>query len=179
MQNPIYLNCAASSFPKPEAVLQCAKHALYQIPDETGRSNGDGFTSEHCKAALAALLNCSEETIFFSSGATESANLIIAGLPMTGTHVLATATEHNSILRPLYNHPEHPEISIIPCDHRGAVSLTDLEAMIHSNTRYLFVNHCSNVTGFVQDLHTIGAIAKKHGIVFIVDASQSVGCIPM
>lgn len=176
MSNPIYLNCAASSFPKPEAVLQCVRTALLQPSEEAGRSSGFGYSGERCKQLLADLIHCTPEELYFTSGATESANLIIGGLDMKNCHILATATEHNSILRPLYNHPDHPEITIVPCDENGAVSLEALESSLRPDTRYLFVNHCSNVTGYLQDLHAIGDFCHRHGIFLIADASQSLGC---
>ena len=98
---------------------------------------------------------------------------------MKHTHIIATATEHNSILRPLYNHPDAPEISIAPCDARGWVDPSAIEALIRPNTRYLFVNHCSNVTGCVQDLRSISKLAEERGLILIVDASQSVGCLEL
>ena len=176
MNRILYLNCAASSFPKPEAVLQCAQSAICLPPDEAGRSNGFGNSGDHCRQLIAGLIGCDPEEVFFSSGSTESANLVIRGLPLRGTHVLVTATEHNCILRPLYNHPDQPEIAVLPCDENGAVDPAALEARIRPNTKYLFLNHCSNVTGFVQELRTFGAICRRHGIVLIVDASQSIGC---
>lgn len=176
MNCSLYLNCAASSFPKPEAVLQCAKRAMYLPPEDAGRSNGFSLNGEDCRLLIASLIGCLPQEIFFTSGATESANLIIRGLQLRGSRVIATATEHNCILRPLYNHPDQPEVSIAPCDENGAVRLPDLEALIRPDTKYLFLNHCSNVTGYVQDLHAIGELCHLHGITLIVDASQSIGC---
>ena len=145
-------------------------------PNEAGRSNGSGSNADRCRALISGLLHCQPEEVHFTSGATESANLIVRGLPLRNRHVIATATEHNSILRPLFNHPDHPEISIAPCDEDGAVSPADLEKLIRPNTGFLFLNHCSNVTGCLQDIRAISALCRRHGILLIVDASQSLGC---
>ena len=180
MNSPIYLNCAASAWPRPKCVTDAVTSALEAIPSESSRSSFRGpSVSDACRLSLSKLLNCDAEDIHFSSGATESANLIINGLSLDDCHVIATAAEHNCVFRPLYNHPAQPEVSIVPCDKDGRVSVADLEAMIRPDTKYLFLNHCSNVSGCVQDLAAIARIAQMHGLRLIVDASQSIGCIPL
>jgi len=174
----IYLNCAASSFPKPEAVLHRVQQELLLPPEAAGRSNRTGEPlTEQCRETVAQLIGCKPAELHFSSGATESANLILAGLDLKNTHVIATATEHNSILRPLFNHRDRPDISLVPCNADGLTDPSAIEQRIQPQTRFLFVNHCSNVTGCVQDLQSISAIARRHGILLIVDASQSIGCV--
>lgn len=176
----IYLNNAATSFPKPEAVLRAAQEALLCPPDEPGRGSASPADGLHrCRTTVAALLGCPAERLHFTSGATESANLLIAGLDLRGVHVIATAAEHNCILRPLYNHRDGPEISIAPCDKAGRVTVESIEPLLRPNTGYLFLNHASNVTGCVQPLAEIAALAHAHGVRLIVDVSQSAGCIPL
>ncbi len=176
----IYLNNAATSYPKPEAVVQRTQAQLLLPPEEQGRSSASAAgLAERCRISVAGYLGCPPENLHFTSGATESANLLIAGLQLNGVHVIATAAEHNCILRPLYNHRDKPQISIAPCDAAGCVSVKAIESLIQPNTGYLFVNHASNVTGCVQPLAEIAAMARNHGIRVIVDTSQSAGCIPI
>lgn len=184
----IYLNNAATSYPKPKTVLEAASGCLTAMPAEGGRSVGniiddrsaDALTSENivqrCKLQLSMLFHCAPDELYLTSGATESANLVIAGLPMQGIHVIVTVTEHNSILRPLYNHPEHPEITCVPCDPDGRVDPECIQKAIRPNTKYVFVNHCSNVTGYVQDMAALWDLTRKDHLLLIADVSQSAGC---
>ncbi|MBQ6798668.1 MAG: aminotransferase class V-fold PLP-dependent enzyme [Oscillospiraceae bacterium] len=180
MKQHCYLNCAASVWPRPQQVTEAVLRAMTQPPAEPSRSSSSAASpADACRHGLASLLGCAEEELFFTSGATESANLIISGLDLEGAHVIATASEHNCVLRPLYNHPSHPAVSIAPCDEDGRVILSELEALIRPETRYLFLNHCSNVTGCLQDLPKISRLVRAHGIRLIADVSQSIGIFPI
>lgn len=177
----IYLNNAATSYPKPESIVNAVLKNMCRLPSEQGRSTMERTSViDKCRAQVAALIHANTpEEIYFTSGATESANLAIAGLELLGGHVVTTTTEHNSILRPLYNHKAHPEVTCIRCDRTGYVEPSAIEKAIRPNTKAIFVNHCSNVTGMVQNIKAIGAVAKKRGVLFAVDAAQSLGCIPV
>lgn len=190
----IYLNHAATSYPKPQCVLDAYTAALAAPPAGQFRSSGSDQTNDiftRCRSALGHLLGIADsERIFFSSGATDSLNQILSGLQIPAAQIITTATEHNSVLRPLYNLPgvaAAPDASgragagpvIIPCDRFGSVSPAQIEAAITPAIRAIILNHCSNVTGCIQDAAAVGDIAARHGLYFILDCSQSAGVIPI
>ena len=180
----IYLNQAATTYPKPQCVLSAHTASLYKIPEGQFRSEADPRIEnifDRCRSNLGKLLGIHDTNrIFFSSGATDSSNALIYGLALEGKNVVTTQVEHNSILRPLMNLKDQVgSVTIVPCDSGGHVSPADIENAISENTAAVFVNHCSNVTGAVQDLKEIGIRVKKHNVLFVVDASQSAGCIPL
>lgn len=180
----IYLNQAATTYPKPQCVLDAHTASLYRMPEGQFRSAADSRSDnifDTCRRNIGKLLGISEtERIFFSSGATDSSNAVIYGLPLKGRRVVTTQTEHNSILRPLMNLRDYVgEVTVVPCNPYGIVDPGAIEKAVSKDTAAVFVNHCSNVTGAVQDLKAIGSIAKKHGVLFVADVSQSAGCIPI
>lgn len=195
----IYLNSAATSYPKPDCVLAAAAQAAAAVPQSQYRSfSPEGMKADDimavCRRNLAKLLHiAAPERIFFTSGATESLNQAIYGITEAypKISIVTTVTEHNSVLRALYNLPSAAccPVKIIPCSPFGQVEPSDAEAAMGamstrpgtpSSVKGAFIlNHCSNVTGAVQDLTAMGKIAKKHGFLFIVDSSQSAGCLPV
>jgi cysteine desulfurase / selenocysteine lyase len=181
----IYLNNAATSFPKPEEVIKGVSNVLRKPVINDSRSGIDSKSKnivQECRKQLAALFNAPDPNrIVFTSGATESINLFLRGLLLNGRHVVATAVEHNSVLRPLKTMQREGLItlSIVECDNNGYVIPEKIEKLVNRDTGALVVNHCSNVTGIVNDLMAIGMVASKYGIPFIVDASQSSGVYPI
>ena len=105
---------------------------------------------------------------------------MLGGLLLDG-EILVTQTEHNSVLRPVRNllSAQKLEMKVIPCEKDGRITLAALESSVTSRTRAIVVNHCSNVTGCIQDMDMVGRFAEKHGLIFIADVSQSAGCIPI
>ncbi len=179
----VYLNQAATTWPKPPCVLEAHAAALAALPAgqfRGGASEGED-AAEVCRKRLGTLLGIADrDRIFFSSGATDSANAVICGLPLKGRRVLATQTEHNSILRPLMNqHGRGIRTDIVPCGATGRVDPERLEAMLDKDTFAVFVNHCSNVTGWVQDVEALAETAHRHGALLVLDAAQSAGCVPV
>ncbi len=179
----IYLNNAASSWPKPECVRKAFLDYMDAPPCGQMRDSGLGETGDipdKCRRSLGRLLGIREwQRIFFTSGATEAANLFIQGLNWEGFHALVSQTEHNSVLRPIRNHPLLQEkVTILPCDRKGYVSA---ESIIDAapERAVVFINHCSNVTGTLQPMEELGAAAKKRGYLLAVDVSQSAGCVPV
>ena len=160
----IYLNNGATSWPKPPAVLEAVQACLSGTPASQFRGGSSIMKKDVevlCREKLGQLLGIREtERIFFTSGATESMNTVLGGLDYgeKGSSILVTQTEHNSVLRPVYNLEQLRE---------------------HPDSRVLIVNHCSNVTGCVQDMEMIREFVKRHGLILIVDVSQSAGCIPV
>ena len=177
----IYLNNAATTYPKPPQVCHALKASLEQLPEESGRSNCQGEGSlDRCRSKMARLLGAKDaQEIFFTSGATESANLLLLGLSLENAHVIATTTEHNALLRPLLRHPHHPQVTFVHCNQNGFVDPEDIIRAIRPNTQLLIVNHCSNVTGCFQPLEQIGEITRERNILLLADLSQSLGCLPV
>ncbi|MCR4656608.1 MAG: aminotransferase class V-fold PLP-dependent enzyme [Lachnospiraceae bacterium] len=180
----IYLNNAATSYPKPKAVTEAFVRAVNAPPCGQFRSSeteGSDIVAD-CKNLLGELLGIeNRDRIYMTSGSTEALNTIIKGLCVPAGQIITTATEHNSVLRPLYNLPDDTgEPFILPCDESGLVApeLFEEEAR-KGKYRVIVLNHCSNVTGAVQDAAAFGAIAGKYGLIFVLDASQSAGCLPV
>jgi len=178
----IYLNHAATSWPKPERVLRAVARALAGPPAGQFRSSADFGAADpvrQAREALARVLNVSRpEGVYLTSGATEAANLFVRGLTAGGGVILATQTEHNSVLRPLYNQ-KAARVRIVPCDERGFVAPEQVARSITPDVRAIFVNHVGNVTGAIQDAAAIGEIARARGLAYILDLSQSAGCVPV
>lgn len=180
----VYLNQAATTCPKPQCVLDAHIEALRAMPEGQFRSGGDVRSRDsldRCRENLGRLLGISDASrIFFTSGATDAANALIRGLPLVGKRVLATQSEHNSVLRPLMNlKNDVSDVGIVPCDALGCVDPADAEAMFLEPIAALFVNHCSNVTGMAQDVPALADIAHRHGALLVLDVSQSAGCLPV
>jgi len=179
----IYLNNAATSFPKPPEVIRAVQHCMETIPfhsDRIGFARQEENVSQSCREKLAKLFNARTPLeIIFASGATEALNLALFGMDLTGGHVITTTTEHNSVLRPLKTLEQKGRISlsIVDCDNLGYVNPIEISNALRENTRLVVVNHCSNVTGAVQDLKSIAAFAHEASALFLVDASQSAGAI--
>ena len=182
----IYLNNAATSWPKPDCVLDAVQEAVRSLPPGQYRSGGsveqmDVF--DECRALLGKLLGIADSgRIFFTSGATESMNLVLSGLGIPAEQVITTVTEHNSVLRPLHNLPGIAGNPILlPCDENGVADPAEFEKVVKAaaerNPGLLVLNHCSNVTGAVQDAAAFGEIAKRYGMLFVLDVSQSAGCM--
>ena len=190
----IYLNNAATSWPKPSSVCEAVQACLMDTPASQFRGGSAILkkdTEERCREKLGKLLGIqAHDRIFFTSGATESLNTVLCGLDYgeEGRGILATQTEHNSVLRPLMNQPvlkKHP-VTIISCLENGAVTRNALEKGLEEalentgkNPSALIVNHCSNVTGYVQDMKLIGNFVRENNLLLLVDVSQSAGCIPV
>nr|WP_319776987.1 aminotransferase class V-fold PLP-dependent enzyme [uncultured Sphaerochaeta sp.] len=179
----IYLNNGATSFPKPQIVGETYAAFLNSIPGSSGRSSGrNGKVFRECRESLAELFGIGEaDRIFFTGGATDSFNFLLAGLDLAGRKIITTATEHNSVLRPLFNMKQLSgcQVEIVPCDDKGRIDPRDITSLLDSDTAAVIVNHCSNVTGAVQDLSAIGESTRKSGVIFLADVSQSGGCLPV
>ena len=180
----IYLDNAATSFPKPskvyEEVLNCMKN--YCANPGRGSHNmaiKSSLKIMECRDLIGRLFNIKNPlNIAFTNNATEALNIAIKGVIKKGDHVISTTIEHNSVLRPLKSMSRKGvDITIVQCDKGGFINPIDIKDEIKANTKAIIINHASNVLGSVQDINGIGKIAKKHGILFIVDASQSAGCI--
>ena len=181
----IYLNHAATSWPKPEGVLEALCGAAENPPQGQFRSSFSGNTEDslpECREKLGKLLGIRQtDRIFFTSGSTEGLNAVFSGLGIPADQIITTVTEHNSVLRPLYNLRDIAgEPFLVPCDREGFIDTEKLvEAAATGRYKAIVLNHCSNVTGALQDAASAGKIAKEYGLLFILDVSQSAGCLPV
>lgn len=182
----IYLDNAATSFPKPEAVYSEVLNCLKNYSANPGRSSHDLSLKASSKIAQAReeisdLFNIANPmNVIFTYNATEALNIAIKGILKIGDHVISTVIEHNSVLRPLDSlRKKGVEVTLLKVDSQGFISLQDFEKNIKSNTKAVIINHASNVLGTIQNLYEIGLITKKNGLIFVVDASQSAGVIPI
>ncbi len=183
-QDIVYLNNAATTYPKPQCVLSAHAAALCAVPVSQYRSTADcegKDVFEECRTSIGRLLHIADtQRIWFSSGATDSANKLISGLVFSGKKIITTQIEHNSILRPLFNHPVYKEqLMILPCDGKGEVDFTPIFQLKKGEASALFLNHCSNVTGMIQDMEAVCRAAKERQLLVFADISQSAGCIPI
>ncbi len=182
----IYLNNAATTWPKPPVVLEAVRQSLALPIFGSGRttgSQGEDYIAL-AREALAGLLAANPpEHVVFTANATDSLNMLIQGFlagSAAGCHVLTTELDHNSVLRPLYELARQGRIrlTVLPFED-GAVNPYMVEAAITPDTRLMVTTHGSNVLGSVQDITRIGETLHDHGIYFIVDGAQTAGHIPV
>ena len=179
----IYLNNAATSWPKPQCVIDTLVRYAQGMPDGQMRSSletEEENIMEACRRSLSRLLGVKRwDRIFFTSGATEGANLFLRGMDWTDCRIYVAQTEHNCFLRPLWNLPGLRErTGILPCDRKGYVKMSALSEL-PSGKGAVIISQCSNVTGTVQPMGEIADIVKKKGYLLVVDVSQSAGCMPV
>ena len=177
----IYFDNAATTIRKPDCVIQAVTEAMCSLGN-SGRSIHNHALSAarviyDTRIALAQLFGAeSPERIAFTANSTQALNIAIKGVLNPGDHVITTALEHNSVLRPLYELEESgTELTIIPAGPIGNICYEDFEKEIRPNTRAIVTTHGSNLTGNLLDIGRIGALAKQHGLTYIVDASQTAG----
>lgn len=181
----IYFDNAATSLQKPEAVIEAVAEAMKSLGNASRGAHSAALGSNRMvyetREMLAELFHIDDPSrIAFTMNATESLNIAIAGIFRPEDHVITTVMEHNSVLRPLYRMEESgTELSFLQADKKGNISYEELENAIRSNTRAVICTHASNLTGNVLDLERIGEICKKHRLLFLVDASQTAGIIPI
>ena len=181
----IYFDNAATTLRKPDCVVRAVTEAMCSLGN-SGRGVHSGALSASriiydTRAALAQLLGAEcPERIAFTANSTESLNMAIKGVLTPGDHVITTVLEHNSVLRPLYEMEDRGvELTILPADSAGNICYEDFEKEIKSNTKAIVTTHGSNLTGNLLDIGRIGTIAKKHDLLYIVDASQTAGVFPI
>lgn len=181
----IYMDNAATTMRKPQEVIDAVTAAMCSMGN-AGRgaheaSLGASRTIFGAREKLAHFFNAKQaKQIVFTANSTESLNIALKGILNPGEHVISTMLEHNSVLRPLYELQEKGiELSIIKSNLKGTVDYEDFEKEIKDNTKVIVCTHGSNLTGNLLDVKRIGVIAKKHGLLFIVDASQTAGVFPI
>lgn len=182
----IYLDNAATTYPKPEQVYRAVDHAMRRVGVGPGRgSHRRGLTASRmvfdAREAVAGLFGIRDSSrVIFTHSATEALNLAVTGLLRPGDHVVSTTMEHNSMVRPLKAAEKNGvEITWVAGDGCGLVDAQAVCAARRDNTRLVALTHCSNVTGALQPIGEIGAVTRKSGLLLLVDAAQSAGTIPI
>ncbi len=186
-KNRIYLDNAATSFPKPKAVISSIEHFMGEVGAGPGRAAHMGaieageilFEAREKIAALCGIM--SPMRVIFCSSATEALNTAILGTLNKGDHVITTSFEHNSTIRPLKYLEEQGviELTIVPPYDKHQYTLDCLEKCLKHNTKAIVFNHASNVFGTTLSLEIFAKFARKHRLLSICDASQSMGTIPI
>ena len=181
----IYFDNAATTMKKPPQVVQAVTEALCSMGN-SGRGSHDASLDASrviydTRVKLAELFNAENPSrIAFTANATEALNIAIKGILRAGDHVITTALEHNSVLRPLYEKEERGvELTIIPADSSGNIDYGELEKEIRPETKAIVCTNASNLTGNLVDIARVGGIAAAHNVLFVVDASQTAGVFPV
>lgn len=181
-----YLDNAATSWPKPEAVFAAWERAARELGATAGRGSyreaveADAIRRQARARVAAVLGGVDPERVALPAGATLALNLAIHGIVRPGDHVIATAADHNATLRPLHWLARRGviETTVVPCDGVGRVDPGAVAAAWRPATRMVVCSHVSNVTGALQDAAALAAIAHDRGGLHLLDASQSVGLVP-
>jgi cysteine desulfurase / selenocysteine lyase len=183
----IYLDNAATSFPKPEDTYVYMDRFYRTHGVNPGRSGFDlcmetGQMVDDTRKQLCRFFGGTEsDRLVFSYNSTDALNLALFGLLRDGDHAITTTIEHNAVLRPLYHLATRGgvEVDHVPFDGRGFVDPAAIAARFRKNTKVVAVNHASNVIGTVQPIGEIGRLCRERGIHLVVDASQTAGKIPI
>ena len=181
----IYMDNAATTMHKPQEVIDAVVSAMSSMGN-AGRGASEAALSASriiydTREGLAKLFGAENaRQIAFTSNSTESLNIAIKGILDPGDHVITTVLEHNSVLRPLYEmEKKGTELSVIGCNEKGMPDIAAMEAAIKENTKMIICTNGSNLTGNYVDVAVIGTMAHKHGLIFVVDASQTAGVFPI
>jgi len=181
----IYLDNAATTMHKPDCVIQAVVNAMQHMGN-SGRGAHDVSLDTSriifsAREMISDLMNLGNpKQVAFTSNSTEALNTAIMGLFGAGDHIISTVMEHNSVLRPLYVLEKMgAEVSFVPCDEKGRLRTDLLDSYVKENTKALVCTHASNLTGNANNLELLGAFCKKHGFLFVVDASQTAGVLPI
>lgn len=179
----IYFDNAATTLHKPHEVIEAVVHAMTTAGNASrGTHTGSLAASRtvyETRKKIADFFHCSRaDHVIFTSNSTEALNIAICGTLGKGDHIISTDLEHNSVLRPLYHLEEQgASLTFLSANKKGCIDYDDFKLSIKPNTKAIVCTHASNLTGNVLDIERIGRIAKAHNLLFIVDASQSAGCI--
>ena len=183
----IYLDNAATSWPKPESVYQTMDEFLRQKGGNPGRGGHSMAVTasrviDETRLLMTRLINAPDkDRIIFTLNCTDSLNTGLKGLLRPGDHVITSSIEHNSVVRPLRK-LERQGVRVTrlsPHSRGGFVSPQDIEAAITGETRLVVMTHASNVNGVIQPIEEYGLITRQHNLIFMVDAAQTAGRYPL
>ena len=182
----IYLDNAATTVRKPPQVVEAVVQAMNAMGNASRGTHEDSLHASRiiyeARVKLAKLFGCKRaDHVVLTCNATEALNIAINGVINSGSHVITTDLEHNSVLRPLYRLEGERQInlSFVAADRHGNIDEAEFEKLIRPGTQAIVCTHASNLIGNLIDVTRVGQIAKKHGLVLIVDASQTAGCFPI
>ena len=186
MRDIIYLDSAATSYPKPEGVLDEANRCMREYCGNSGRGSHKLAAASaekiyECRASLGKMLGASPENVIFTQNTTYALNMAILGTLKSGDHAIISNLEHNSTLRPVYNSYIRQGVTYSvfdaftdgECDTERVLS--SIKKLTRKNTRALICTHTSNICSITLPVREIGEYCKNHGIVFILDGAQGVG----
>ena len=182
----MYFDNAATTKIKPQCVVDAVCSALTTMGNAARGAYGSSLDASrivyNTRVKLAKLFNCkSADHVVFTCNATEALNIAIRGSIPDNAHVITTVLEHNSVLRPLYllEKENGVKLSFVTSDDRGNAIIEQFEELINEDTKAIVCTHASNLTGNVIDIKRVGKIAHEHNLLFIVDASQTAGILPI
>ena len=181
----IYLDNAATTMHKPQEVIEAVVAAMSSMGN-AGRGVNDASLSAsrliyNTREKLCKLVGGTDpRQVVFTCNSTESLNIALRGLLEPGDHVITTMLEHNSVLRPLYDlEANGTSLTIVESDSKGNFDIEDIKSAVKPETKVIVCTNGSNLTGNYVDLQPIGEFARKKGILFVVDASQTAGVFPI
>ncbi|MBR5470948.1 MAG: aminotransferase class V-fold PLP-dependent enzyme [Oscillibacter sp.] len=180
----IYLDNAATSRPKPPCVAEAVVAAMEDFGNCGRGVHEDALSAARTvfsvRQKVAALFGARPERVCFTPNSTMALNIAISGLLTAEDHVISTDLEHNSVLRPLYRlQQQGMGLDFVPADRWGRPDYDAFEKLLRPNTRAVVCTHASNLTGNLLDIERIGVFCRQHGLLFIVDASQTAGVFPI
>lgn len=182
----VYLDYAATSFPKPPCVGERMRQYVDRIGANINRGSYDaaqqaGMTALLLRQRLARLFGLGDPThVVLTPGNTWGLNMLLRGLLRPGDHCIVSAMEHNAVMRPLTQLAQcGVAFDRIPCDAAGRLCMEQIENLFRPNTRLVLLAHASNVSGTVQDAQAVGRICAAHGVPFALDAAQTAGHLPV
>ena len=184
---PVYLDNAATTFPKPASVLEKTMETYRRIGVSPGRGGYDlsaeaeEYVRDTRRKTARFFGSSAPDRVIFAGNATDALNIALQGILHPGDHVVSTRLEHNSVLRPLYHLREKGiiEYDLVRFDGKGFVDPDDIVAAIRPDTKLVVVTHASNVLGTVQHVREIGRCCAERGVLLLVDAAQSAGAVPI
>lgn len=186
MTTPIYFDHAATSWPKPDAVVAAVCEQLRQGGGNPGRSGhrmsiAASRVVMRARECVAQFLGVSDPSrVAFAPHATHALNLAMYGLLRPGDHVVTTSLEHNSVMRPLRDlESAGVAVSVVPCDAHGVLDLEAARRAMTRETRLVVATHASNVTGTIMPIEALARLAHAHGALMLVDAAQTAGALPI
>lgn len=181
----IYLDNAATTMRKPKEVIEAVVQAMESMGNAGRGAHGASLSASRIiydtREKLCSMFGgTSPKQVVFTCNSTESLNIAIKGLIDPEDHVVTTMMEHNSVLRPLYElEAKGTRLTIVKADQQGMTRYEDIEAAIQPDTKAIVCTNGSNLSGNLVDLKRVGEIAKRHDLLFIVDASQTAGVFPI
>ena len=182
----IYFDNAATSWPKPPCVAEAMARFLAEVGANPGRA-GHRLAVEAARVvygareAVAELFHAPDPLrVVFGANATDALNLALLGLLRPGDHVVTSSVEHNSVMRPLRAlEAQGVAVTVVPCSAAGELDPEALEAALVPATRMIVLTHASNVCGTLLPVAEVGGLARRRGLLFLLDAAQTAGAVPI